>query len=198
MFDEKQLSKVFGASDEGFKNNFDSALAKLKDEEIPHRAGHKRLRIVVIAIVACLLLTGTAFAINQIFFDRADVGAGWVLVSAPEDYYEINNIEVYRGIYTGSEYVAADSQPRVDADTARVLRELFEGVIFTDHGEPVDFVAVAPDSDRFRIDVGNGALYNADGKELWSIHYLTIGYSEPQSLEMQTKEEYEMQRERER
>lgn len=231
MFDEKELSNVFGTSDEGFRSNFDNALATLQASEPRHSAWTRWIGIafaacMLIAVIGAPWMTGLFGSApeeampmqymgeiifskastpyfdgvnnDEVIFGRADVGASWVLVSAPEDYYERSGIELSHCIYSGHEKVTADRQPRVNAETAQALRRLFEGVVFNESGEPVDFIAVAPDSDEFRVDIGSGSLYNASGEELWMIHYYALGRGEPQELWIQTKAEYEARREAER
>lgn len=196
MFDEKELSKIFGASDEGFRNNFNNVLAKLQTEESPRRVRKMCLNIAVIVFVVCAALTGTAYAVEKIFVDRADIGAKWVLVSAPEDYYESGDSVMFMPIYSVD--VTADEQPYVDAGTAQILHGLLEGMVFTAAGEPIEIMASVPDSDEYRIVTGDGVLYNKEGEELRSIYYRTVGYSEPLDIWIWTKAEYEAQREAER
>lgn len=197
MFDEKELTNVFGTSDEGFRNNYSNVMAKLHTEGGTRRSGQKRLSIAVIALVACLVLTGTAFAINQKFFvDSADVGASWVLVSAPEDYYESVGTSIRWSIYFAGASVG--EQPRVDAETAKILQTLLEGKVFTADGELTEIMIPVTDSDEFCLNIGDSALYNETGEEIQEIRYETVGYSKPQEISFQTKSEYEAQCEKER
>ena len=150
---------------------------------------HKGLRMAAMIAVMCLALGITAYAVINVVWapaEEADTGGSWVMVPVEEDYYEREGMLIGTGIYVKGFDL---SQNVLDEETAQALRELLEGKVFTEDGEPFDLFVHAPGG--YIADDRGYALYGADGVEIGSIYYDSIIRSKPISIDISTAAQVE-------
>ena len=129
-------------------------------------------------------------AVNRMWkpVEKADTGGSWVITPVDADYYER---ERENGI-TGTEFYFKNLDIElqvIDEETAQALRELLEGNIFTENGEPFDLLM--PVQGGYLADDKGQDLYSADGMEIGGIEYHTIGREKPHNIWLKSVEQME-------
>jgi len=198
MYNENDLSELFGSSDERFRENYSNTLVKLRTEDVTRKRHHWRM-ITVIVVVCMIAMTGVAYAVSQLNLkvvgrvDDIDIGAAWKLVAAAENYYESERISLSRGIYRYD--LQNERFLRFDPYTAQALCKLLADNVFTADGKPFDLLVADPQSGEYYADDRGNTLYDKSGAALAEIRYYSVVQSNPLSLETRTIDDVISQRE---
>jgi len=197
MYNEKDLSNIFGKSDEAFKAKFDDTLTNLKTQESrPQRRQKSMGAIVAIIVICALMLTGTAYAISHIYFqfirqvDDVDMGP-WILISMPDEEYQSEYGWRYGYPYL---FYAPERKPVIRAQTVEILRERLSTIVFTYNGQPFDLFIPIPDSNDYYANSRGNTLFNEFGEEIAEIYFSYFNDESIPSVSIMTMAEHEAMR----
>jgi len=177
VFDKRELENAFGEPDEGFRAKFLRTVAGLPASENKSKSWHIRWKTAAMAMAVCVILT---FAVYGVYYglvpktpvDKADVGANWIFIPAPDDWTFDDFSENAGGsVLLYSKGWVFDAKYYTGEARTQSLRETLAGKIFTADGDPLEYFAKVPDSELYRADPDITAVFDAAGNEIEHIYF---------------------------